>query len=106
MHDDHVVLTVRLVPNAGRERIDGVEHLADGQAVLKARVAAVPRDDAANDALTRFLARSLGLSRSAVTLVAGRTHRVKRFELAGDAEPIVQRLQTLAKGDDKGRKRG
>ena len=32
-------LSIRLTPKGGRDAIDGIEELADGRAVLKARVA-------------------------------------------------------------------
>ena len=35
-----MVLTVRLTPRGGRDAIDGIEMLADGRCVLKARVRA------------------------------------------------------------------
>ena len=42
---------VRLTPKGGRDAIDGIEELADGQCVLKARVRAAPSEGEANDAL-------------------------------------------------------
>ena len=37
-----IALAVRLTPKGGRDAIDGIESLADGRSVLKARVAAPP----------------------------------------------------------------
>ncbi|MGA7426797.1 MAG: DUF167 family protein, partial [Rhodoplanes sp.] len=51
--DDGLIVTVRLTPRGGSDAIDGVETLADGRAVLKARVRAAPSDGAANAALSR-----------------------------------------------------
>ena len=48
---DGLLLTVRLTPKGGREALDGIETLADGRAVLKARVRALPEDGEANAAL-------------------------------------------------------
>ena len=67
---DGVELAVRLTPRGGTARIEGIADW-DGHPVLKVRVAAPPVEGAANAALVAFLAKSLGLPRSAVTLVAG-----------------------------------
>jgi uncharacterized protein (TIGR00251 family) len=91
---DGVELAVRLTPRGGAARIEGVADW-DGQPVLRVRVPAPPVEGAANEALAAFLARALGLPRSAVTLVAGDRARIKRLRLAG--EGLAERLSVLAK---------
>ena len=89
---DGLAVFVRLTPRGGSARIDGVT--ADGgQACLRVRVAAPPVEGAANAALVAFLAKALGLPRSAVTLVAGDRARLKRLHLRGDGLP--DRLRAL-----------
>ena len=88
-----VEVAVRLTPRGGAARIEGIAEW-DGAPVLKARVPAPPVEGAANDALVTFLAKSLGLPRSAVTLRAGDRSRVKRLRLEG--EGLAQRLSRLA----------
>lgn len=88
-----VELAVRLTPRGGAARIEGIADW-DGAPVLKVRVAAPPVEGAANDALVAFLAKSLGLPRSAVSLTAGDRSRVKRLRLEG--EGVAQRLSRLA----------
>ncbi|MBZ8132768.1 DUF167 family protein [Afifella sp. IM 167] len=90
-----LTLTVRLTPKAARDAVEGIEELADGTAVLKARVRAVPEKGAANKALQALLAKSLGLPKSAVAVTAGATSRVKTLSLAGEAEEIEKRLETF-----------
>jgi uncharacterized protein YggU (UPF0235/DUF167 family) len=51
--------------------------------MLKLRVAAAAADGAANAAVTSLVARALGLPRTAVTIAAGLTARVKRLEIEG-----------------------
>ena len=92
---DGVELAVRLTPRGGAPRVEGVAD-ADGRPCLKVRVAAPPVDGAANAELVAFLARSLGLPRSAVTLVAGDRARVKRLHLRGEGLP--DRLAALSGG--------
>ena len=68
MHDG-LALRVRLTPKGGRDAIDGIEQLADGTAVLKARVRAAPQDGDANAALQKLVARSVGVAPRRVTLL-------------------------------------
>ncbi|MGE0061587.1 MAG: DUF167 family protein [Xanthobacteraceae bacterium] len=90
-----VLLVVRLTPKGGRDKIDGVEPLSDGRAVLKARVRAMPTGGQANEALCRLLAKALGVPHSTVTIIAGATARIKRIAIEGDAENIVAALERL-----------
>ena len=91
-----IALAVRLTPKGGRDAIDGVETLADGRVVLKARVRVAPTEGQANDALCRLLAEALGVPRSAVTVAAGATARVKRIAISGEPGKIVVALERLA----------
>jgi len=80
---------VRATPKGGRDAIDGIEHLADGNPVLKARIRAAPADGIANAALIRVIANAAGIAPSAVSLVRGVTARNKIFRLAGDPRVLV-----------------
>jgi uncharacterized protein (TIGR00251 family) len=68
---------LRLTPRAARDEVRGV----DEAGLLVVRVAAPPVDGAANEALTRLLARELGVPRSAVLLEAGTRSRSKRVRV-------------------------
>ena len=92
---DGVVLTIRLTPRGGRDALEGVEHLADGRAVLKARVRAAPTEGEANAALITLVAKALGLPKSAVSLVAGGTARLKTLHAAGEGAALAARLATM-----------
>jgi uncharacterized protein len=87
-----IVLSVRLTPKGGRDAIDGIEVLSDGRPVLKARVRAVPEDGKANDALIQLIAKAAGVARSAVSVGAGHTARVKTLTIAGDSAILAARL--------------
>jgi uncharacterized protein (TIGR00251 family) len=91
-----VALAVRLTPKGGRDAIDGIEHLADGRAVLKARVAAPPSEGEANDALVRLIAKALGVPPRDITLAAGATARVKRLVISGDGPTLIAALEKAA----------
>ncbi|MPZ57407.1 MAG: DUF167 domain-containing protein [Rhizobiales bacterium] len=93
-----LALTVRLTPKGGRDAIDGVERLADGRAVLKARVRAAASEGAANAALIRLVAATLGVAPSRVTLTGGATARLKRLRVEGDPSALAAKLAGAASG--------
>ena len=77
-HADGVYLAVKVQPRASRNEI--------GEAVgaeLKIKVTAPPVDSAANEALLRLLAETLGCPRGAVQLVRGQTSRHKVVLIRG-----------------------
>jgi uncharacterized protein len=91
-----ITLSVRLTPKGGRDAVDGVERLADGHEVLKARVRAAPSDGEANAALIALLAKTLKVAPRQVSLAAGATSRIKRVRIEGDTAALMAALMTLA----------
>lgn len=91
-----VTLFVRLTPKGGRDAFDGVEALADGRRVLKARVRAAPENGRANAALVALIAAALDAPKSAVSIRAGETSRVKTFFVAGEPAAYLDALARLA----------
>jgi hypothetical protein len=90
-----LLLTVRLTPRGGRDSIDGIDVLADGRCVLKARVRVPASEGEANAALLRLVARALGVAPRAVTLIAGDTSRIKRLQIAGEGHTLAAALEKL-----------
>lgn len=86
-------LTLRVQPRASRSEVVG----RHGEA-LKLRLAAPPVDGAANEALVRFLAETLDVPRSALTIVAGSSSRSKVVDVAGLAPAEVARRLGVALG--------
>jgi len=81
-------LRVRVQPRASRDALAGTR-----EGALLVRLTAPPVDGQANAALARLLARTLGLSLSAVELVRGGSGRDKLVHLRGlDRESARQRL--------------
>lgn len=70
-------LSVRIGPRASSNRI-----VREG-ATIKLWVTAPPTDGQANEAAIRMLADRLGVARSRVMLVRGRSSRVKTFRVDG-----------------------
>jgi uncharacterized protein (TIGR00251 family) len=79
-------LSVRLVPRASREEIAGFE----GD-TLRVRVTAPPVGGRANQALTRLLAKRLGVARGDVRIVAGHASRQKVVAVDGLDEAELRR---------------
>ncbi|MFT3991922.1 MAG: DUF167 domain-containing protein [Luteolibacter sp.] len=72
-------LHVRATPNARKSEIIGWETDPLAGPVLKVRIAAPPVDGQANTALREFLAKSLKIPKSQVTLEKGSSSRIKTF---------------------------
>ncbi len=92
---DGLLLTVRVTPKGGRDSLDGIAQMADGRAVLKARVRAAASEGEANTALVQLIARTLAVPLSRVSLVAGATARIKRLKIAGSAGALATTLERL-----------
>lgn len=83
---DGVFLAVKLQPRAAKNEICG-QHGNE----LRVRVTAPPVDEAANDALLRFLADTFDCPRSCIELVHGHTSRHKHIKLTGvSPETVLQ----------------
>ncbi|MGD9935127.1 MAG: DUF167 domain-containing protein [Dehalococcoidia bacterium] len=80
-------ISVRVTPRASRDLIGPYSG-----GVLHIRVTTPPADGQSNAAVTRLLARALGIPPRDVTLVAGATARLKRFEVPLEPEEIARLL--------------
>ncbi|MFZ1886095.1 MAG: DUF167 family protein [Rhodoplanes sp.] len=89
---------VRLTPRGGSDAIDGVETLADGRTVLKARVRAAPSDGAANAALVALLAKALRVAPRRITIAAGESARIKRVKISGTGPELATALGACTGG--------
>lgn len=89
-----VVFPVYVVPRAAKNEIVGVE----GE-TLKVRVTAPPVKGKANEALVRLLAKTLGLRKNQVEIVAGHRARHKMVRAQGIDENAV--LDLLQRRRDK-----
>ncbi|MFO6419823.1 DUF167 domain-containing protein [Hylemonella sp. W303a] len=75
-----MLVDLHVMPNASRTQIQG---LFDG--ALKLRLQAPPVDGRANAALQAWLAKTLGIPNSSVTLQHGATSRRKQLRVAPQA---------------------
>ncbi len=90
-----LVIAMRLTPKAAMDRIEGIATLADGRSVLRARVRAVPEKGRANTALEVLLAKALGVPKSAVSVIAGGTSRLKSVRVAGSPDWLTAAIEKI-----------
>ena len=89
-----IAIDIRLTPRGGRDSLDGVETLADGRTILKARVRAAPTEGEANAALIRLLASALKLPRSRLSIASGASARLKTVAIEGEPGSLTAILAT------------
>jgi uncharacterized protein (TIGR00251 family) len=90
-----VSVALRVTPRGGRDEIDGLETLANGRTVLKARVRAIAEGGAANRAVIELLANALGVPKSHVRVLSGTTSRLKQIAVDGDPAKLGDALRML-----------
>lgn len=95
--DDGLILTVRVTPRGGCDAIDGVESLADGRTVVKARVRAVPSGGEANAAVIALFAKALRIAPRRIVIVAGDAARLKRVKIDGVGAELATALARLCR---------
>lgn len=78
-------LHIRVIPRSSRNQITGWR---DG--VLQVKLTAPPVEGAANESLIKFLADSLGIRRSQITLSSGDRSRSKTLKISGLTEDDVK----------------
>lgn len=76
--DGAVIFSVKVVPRASKTELVG-EH----GGALKIRIAAPPVEGAANEELIKFLAKTFGVAKSAIEIVAGEQGRRKTVRVLG-----------------------
>ncbi len=86
-------VVVRLTPRAGRDALQGLATLDDGVEAVKAAVRAAPEGGAANAALIRLVAKSVGVAASRVRLERGAASRLKRLVIEGGGLEMAERLR-------------
>jgi uncharacterized protein (TIGR00251 family) len=88
-----VTLSVRIQPRASKNELVRMENGG-----LKIRLTAPPVEGAANEALIRFLAEALSVSRSQIEIIAGHASREKIVRVRGVSE--ADALKRLNVGEE------
>jgi hypothetical protein len=86
MGEAAITLKVHLQPRATHDGVVGVH----GDAI-KIKVSAPSLEGKANNALTRFIAKKLGISSSQVDIIAGHRSREKLLRIAGISRGEIEK---------------
>jgi uncharacterized protein len=90
-HAGGTILPVRAHPGARRNEIRGVQ-----EGMLKVSVTQAPEKGKANKAVIELLAKTLGLKKSQIELIAGETSHRKRFLVRGiGLSELAERIRAL-----------
>jgi uncharacterized protein YggU (UPF0235/DUF167 family) len=90
-----ILLDVRLTPKAALDRIDGVSSSPGGRWLMLARVRAVPERGRANQALEALLAAAFDVPASRVSVVSGKSSRLKTVSVEADPGAVDAALSNL-----------
>lgn len=89
------ILRVRVSPGASRAVVGGKWEGPNNDVRLIVRVTAPPERGKANKAAAEAIAKAFALPKSAVSITAGETDRLKSFALDGDPNILAARLDAL-----------
>lgn len=92
-HVEGSLLAVYAQPGARRNELRGIE-----RGMLKLSVTQVAEQGRANEAIKKLLAKSLGLRKSQLELVAGETSREKKFVVRCPPEELRGRIAAALAG--------
>jgi len=83
--DGGVVFTVKVVPGASRTEISGI--MGDK---LKIKVSAPAEKGKVNRCLVEFLAKTIGVKKSDVSIISGQTSRSKQIRVLGISDESLR----------------
>jgi uncharacterized protein (TIGR00251 family) len=87
-----VVFLTKIVPGSSRTCICG---LLDG--MLKIKISAQPEKGKANRSLIEFLAKQLGVKKSAISIISGQTNPIKQVQALGVSSDSLLKKLSLEK---------
>ena len=90
--DDRFLLRVRLTPNSSCCRTNGIFCDENNEMYLKITVRAAPENGKANKELIDFLAKTLNISKSCITLIGGAQNRLKKIRITDIEENTLLKL--------------
>ncbi len=85
--DGTVIFTICVVPRASKSEIVG-----EFEGNLRVRISAPPVDGAANEEVVRLLAKTFGIAKGNVSIVAGQTSKTKRIRITGVTAAQLQKI--------------
>lgn len=85
---DHFLLHIKATPSSSKTKISGIFTDEKNQQHLKVNLAAIPEDGKANEALIKFLSKTLEIPRSKIEILRGKNNRNKIVKIYGEFLPI------------------
>lgn len=79
-----MTIEVKVLPKSGRDEIRGFVN-----GILKVRVSAPPIEGKANERLIELISRTMEVPRSNITIIKGRTSRIKTISIEGVSQSKV-----------------
>jgi uncharacterized protein (TIGR00251 family) len=96
---EELLLSVKVIANAGRNGFGGLRDSANGGSALVVRVCAAPEKGKANKAVITLLAKGLKISRSAISVAMGDTSRNKILRISPPYEHVLEVLEKMRKDE-------
>ena len=93
--DDKIRLFLRASPGASKDEVSGLWRGAEDELRLAVKVSAPPDKGKANEAIVKLLSHALDLPKSAFSVTAGETARLKTIDIKGDGVAIAVKLERL-----------
>jgi hypothetical protein len=94
---DGVRVSIQVTPGSRAERISGPLRGEDGATVLRVAVTARAKENEANEALLRLLAKTWRVPKSSVSIASGQRNRSKVVHIAGEPHELAIRLNGWAR---------
>ncbi len=91
--DGCIILSVRVVPRASKNAIQGLMGGA-----LKVRIQAPPVEGKANACLVKFLSKQWKIPRSSIEILSGETGRNKRLRILNPSNELRKELLSIGDG--------
>jgi len=92
---EHLMVHVRLTPNARKNGIGGLHDAPDGSTSLGVFVSVPPEKGKANKAAIAILAKALKVPKSSISVAMGETSRNKVFKISPPFDHAIERLRGI-----------
>ncbi len=87
-----LLLSLKVVPNAGSTQVKDVVKDAEGKEFLRVLVSCVPEKGKANKEVIKLLSKELKLPKSAFSIEAGETSHYKKILINTQSSDVIKKL--------------
>jgi uncharacterized protein (TIGR00251 family) len=90
-----VVFLTKIVPGSSRTCVCGIFN-----GMLKIKISTPPEKGKANQCLLEFLAKQLGVKKSAISIISGQTNPIKQVQVLGvSSNSLIEKLNLNKEND-------